>query len=251
MRLTVLGSCAAWPEAGRAAVGFLVEHDGFSVALDLGPGTLGNLQRHLPHERLDAVIVTHQHLDHCLDLYPLVVARLFHPEPVDRLPLYAPPGVFERIAALEDEEGVEEMRTKVFDVRPIDPGDGFEVGPYRVSTRLLPHAVANAGLRLEADRQALAYTGDTGPSEEIEALAAGADLFVAEASWLQPDPDAGPIHLTAAQAAGHAESARVRRLLLAHFWPGLDRDASREQAAAAYGGELVMAEEGLTVEVAG
>jgi ribonuclease BN (tRNA processing enzyme) len=251
VRVTVLGSCGGWPEAGRAATGFLVEHDGFTVALDLGTGTLANLQRHVPQERLDAVIVTHQHLDHCLDLYPLVVARVFHPEPVDRLPLYAPPGVFERIAALEDEEGVEEMRTKVFDVRPVDPGASFEAGPFRVSTRLLPHAVPNAGVRLAADGRAVAYTGDTGPSEEIEALARDADLLVAEASWLRADAEPEPVHLTAGQAAGHAAAAGAGRLLLTHFWPGTDRDASRAQAAEAFPGELLMAEEGLTVEVAG
>jgi ribonuclease BN (tRNA processing enzyme) len=251
VRLTVLGSCGGWPEAGRASTGFLLEHEGFTVALDLGTGTLANLQRQLPHERLGAVIVTHEHLDHCIDLYPLVVARVFHPEPVDKLPLYAPPGVFERIAALEDEEGVEEMRTKVFDVLPVDPGDTVEVGPFHVSTRLLPHSVPNAGVRLAADGHAVAYTGDTGPSQEIEALARDSDLLVAEASWLRADTEPEPVHLTAAQAAGHARAAGARRLMLAHFWPGLDRDASREQAAERYDGELVMAEEGLTVEVTG
>jgi ribonuclease BN (tRNA processing enzyme) len=249
MDLTVLGSCAAWPEAGRAATGFLLRHEGFTVAMDLGPGTMGNLQRHLPQEDLDAVIVSHKHLDHCLDLYPLTIARVFHPEPVARLPLYAPPGVFERIAALEDQEGVEEMRDKIFDVRPIDPGNSFEIGPFRVSTRLLPHMVPNAGLRLEADGRALAYTGDTGPSEEIELLADGADLLVAEASWLEPDEKLGPVHLTAGQAGEHAARAGAAALMLAHFWPGLDRGASREQAAAVFDGELLVAEEGFRVRV--
>jgi ribonuclease BN (tRNA processing enzyme) len=247
--LTVLGSCAAWPEANRAATGFLVRHEGFAVALDLGPGTLGNLQRHLPHERLDAVIVTHKHLDHCLDLSPLTVARVFHRDPVSRLPLYAPPGVFERIASLEDEEGVEEMRTRIFDVRPVEPGRSFEIGPFGVSTRLLPHMVPNAGLRLEAGGRVLAYTGDTGPSEEILGLADAADLFVAEASWLEPDRKLGPVHLTAGQAGEHAAGAGAASLMLAHFWPGLDRDASREQASGAFDGDLLVAEEDLRVPV--
>jgi ribonuclease BN (tRNA processing enzyme) len=230
-------------------VGFLVEHDGFTVAVDLGMGTFGNLQRHLPHQDLDAVILSHQHLDHCLDLYPLTVARVFHPEPVDRLPLYAPPGVFERIAALEDEEGVEEMRTRIFDVRPIDPGDSFEVGPFRVSTRLLPHLVPNAGVRLEAEGRTVAYTGDTGPSQEIEVLADGADLLVAEASWLEPDETVGPVHLTARQAGEHAARAGAATLMLAHFWPGLDREASREQAGERFDGDLLVADEDLRVRV--
>ena len=248
MKLTVLGSCAAWPDTGRAATGFLLEHEGFSVALDLGTGTLSNLQRHVRHERVGAVLITHEHLDHCLDLYPLTVARAFHPEPLIPLPLYAPPGVFERIAALEDEEGVEEMR-QLFDVRHFEPGEGFEVGPLQVSTRLLPHMVPNAGLRVEAGGRAVMYTGDTGPSEEIEELARDADLLVAECSWLEPNEDLGPIHLTAAQAGEHAARAGAGTLLLAHFWPGLDRDAARDQAAAAFPGELLVADEGLSIVV--
>jgi ribonuclease BN (tRNA processing enzyme) len=248
VELHVLGSCGAWPEAGRAATGFLVGHDGFNVAVDLGTGTLANLERLVPHERLDAILITHKHLDHCLDLYPLTVARVFHREPLDPLPLYAPAGVFERIAALEDAEGVEEMR-RLFDVRVIEPGAVFEVGPFRVSTRLLPHLVPNAGLRMEVEGSVLAYTGDTGPSEEIEELGREADLLVAEASWLEPDERIGPTHLTAGQAAGHADRAGARALMLTHFWPGLDRDASREQAADVFAGDLVLAEEGLRVRV--
>jgi ribonuclease BN (tRNA processing enzyme) len=248
VQLTVLGSCAAWPDVGRAATGFLLEHDGFSVALDLGTGTLANLQRHVPHEGLGGVVITHEHLDHCLDLYPLTVARAFHPEPLTPLPLYAPPGVFERIAALEDEEGVEEMR-QLFDVRPFQPGETFELGPLQVSTRLPPHMVPNAGLRIDADGRTMMYTGDTGPSNQIDELARDCDLLVAESSWLERNEELGPIHLTAGQAGEHAARAGAKTLMLAHFWPGLDRDAAREQAALAFPGELVVADEGLSVSV--
>ena len=250
MELVVLGSSAAWPDAGRAAAGFLLRHDGFTAALDLGTGTLSNLQRYLPHERLDAVLITHEHLDHCLDLYPLTVARSLHPEPLKPLPLIAPVGVFDRIAALEDEEGVAEMR-ELFDVRTFEPGQELEVGPLRVTTRLLPHMVPNAGMRIEADGKAVVYTGDTGPSEELVALARDADLVVAEASWLEPRQDLGPIHLTARQAGEHAGRAGTASLLLTHLWPGLDRDRARAEAAEAFHGTLQVADEGMAVSVGG
>jgi ribonuclease BN (tRNA processing enzyme) len=246
MEVTVLGTSAAWPAPGRAAAGFLVRHEGTAVALDLGTGALANLQLEVPHERLDAVLITHEHLDHCLDLYPLTVARVFHPEPLTPLPLYAPPGVFEAVAALEDEEGREEMRG-LFDVR--EPGDTFEVGPFRITTRGLPHLVPNLGFRIEAGGAALAYTGDTGPSGEIEVLAKGVDLLVSEASW----EDEGGIlvegHLTARQAAEHASGAGAGTLLLTHFWPTVDRDRAREHAAAAFDGQVVVADERMTVRV--
>jgi ribonuclease BN (tRNA processing enzyme) len=251
VELVVLGSSAAWPEAGRAAAGFLLRHEGFAAVLDFGTGTLSNLQRHIPHERLDAVIITHEHLDHCLDLYPLTVARSLHTEPLKPLPLIAPDGVFDRIAALEDEEGVAEMREQLFDVRTIDPGQGFDVGPLHVTTRLLPHMVPNAGLRIEAGGKAVVYTGDTGPSDELVALGRGADLLVAEASWLEPRQDLGPIHLTARQAGEHAARAGTASLLLTHMWPGLDRDRVRSDAAKAFDGNLQVADEGMTVRVGG
>jgi ribonuclease BN (tRNA processing enzyme) len=106
-------------------------------------------------------------------------------------------------------------------------------------------------MRIAADGVVLAYTGDTGPSDEIEVLARDADLLIAEASWQDSDLASGkqPFHLTARQSAEHAMRAGARRTMLSHFWPGADRDISREQAAEAYDGELILAREGLTVEV--
>src|SRR5687767_8135568 len=110
MEVTVLGTSAAWPGAGRAASGLLVREGDAALALDLGTGTLSNLQLEVPHERLDAVAITHRHVDHCLDLSPLTVARVFHPEPLPPLPFFAPNGVFDRVAALENEEQRRQMR---------------------------------------------------------------------------------------------------------------------------------------------
>jgi ribonuclease BN (tRNA processing enzyme) len=249
VELTVLGSSAAWPDAGLAASGYLLREDGFSAVLDLGTGALSNLQLHLPQQDLDAIIITHSHIDHCIDLHPLYMARLFHSQPLPPLPLFAPPGVFDRVAALEDDEGVAQMR-KLFDVHEVEPGSGFEVGPLRVSTRLLPHWVPNSGLRIQSDGRTLVYTGDTGPSDEVEALARDADLLVAEASWQAKQAEGRPpYHLTAGQAARHAARAGAGRLMLSHFWPGSDRDASREEAAGEFDGELIIAHEGLSLEV--
>ena len=64
----------------------------------------------------------------------------------------------------------------------VAPGDGLEVGPFGVRSWLLPHWMPNAGLRLEADGQVLAYTGDSGPSPLLAELARGADIFLAEAT---------------------------------------------------------------------
>jgi ribonuclease BN (tRNA processing enzyme) len=246
--VTVLGSSAAWPGPGRAAAGLLLQHEGTSVALDLGTGTLSNLQLRIPHDALDAVVVTHQHLDHVLDLYPLFVARLDHPDRLAPLALYAPLGVFDAVAVLEDEEGKQEMR-ETFDVREEESGATFEVGPLRFTLRSLPHSIPNLGIRVEADGAVLAYTGDTGPGPEIEELARGVDVLVSEASWEDDDGILADGHLTAQQAGRHAAGAGAGHLVLTHFWSTVDRDRARSLAADAFGREVVIGDENLHIEV--
>jgi ribonuclease BN (tRNA processing enzyme) len=158
--------------------------------------------------------------------------------------------VFERIGGLERDADAGRMRD-VFDMREVEPGSSFEIGPFRIGTRLLPHWVPNIGMRIETDGMALASTGDTGPDAGVEEIARGADLLVAEASWQDGHDAPEPYHLTSRQAAEHAQRAGAKRLMLSHFWPGADREVSREQAEEEYEGEIVLASEGLSVELSG
>lgn len=249
MRVTVLGGCGAWPEAGRAAAGFLVEHEGFVVALDLGYATLPNLLRVIPPERLDAVLITHAHPDHCADLHPLHRAWRMRVDSLPPLRVYCTDGVLDRIEGLEGGEDVAELRATL-DARPLTPGAAFELGPWRVSNRFLPHWVPNAGLRLEAPGGTIAYTGDTGPSAEIAELAAGAELLICDATW-PGDPPARTrrYDLTAGEAGRYAARAGVGRLLLTHFWPGTDRTRSVAAAAAHFDGDVLTADEGVTIAI--
>ena len=248
MELIVLGSAGAWPGPGQAASGYLVREDGFNMVLDLGTGALSNLQRHVSHQHVDAVVLSHEHLDHCLDIYPLFYARYFHPEPLKPLPVVTPPGLFDRINGLEDKNGIRDMAA-TFDFREIEPGRDFELGPFRFTTRLLPHWVPNMGMRIESGETVLAYTGDTGPSDDIEAIARNAHTLLCEASWLDASEARPPYHLTARQGGEHGARSGAGRLVLSHFWPDLDRDRSREDAARAFTGEIRLAEENLRLEI--
>ncbi len=250
MDLTVLGTSAAYPAPGGAASGYLVRHGGFNLVLDLGTGALSNLQRHVPLTRIDALVISHEHPDHCLDLYPLWLALFFHPEPVPPIPLVSPAGVFDRVARLHrSDDEVRDMRQR-FDVREVEPGAAVELGPYRIQTRPMRHLVTTIGVRVETDGRSLAYTGDTGPTEEVEHLARDVDVLVAENSWLDGQ-GTGPFHLTARQAGRHAAQAEAGRLVLSHFWPTNEREPSREQAAEMFDRDVVLAEEGMALEVSG
>ncbi|OLF05049.1 MBL fold metallo-hydrolase [Actinophytocola xinjiangensis] len=240
-QLTVLGSCAAWPEPGRACSGLLVEYDGVRLVLDLGFATLPRLLAHCPDGDVDGVVITHAHSDHCVDLNGLLRVRHHGGRASDRIPLLCPPPVAALVDGLEHRPRLAEL----FDVRAL-PGT-HRVGPFQVTGLPLPHHVPACGVRLVAGDLVVAYSGDTGPHENLVELGLRADLFVVEATLAGGRTDE---HLLSARQAGRwASAAGARRLMLTHFWPGSDRAAAVEQARETFAGEVIAAEEGLTVEL--
>jgi ribonuclease BN (tRNA processing enzyme) len=241
--LTVLGSCGAWPEPDRACVGFLLEYDGYKLVLDLGYAALPQLLKHCPAGAVDAVIVTHQHPDHCVDVSALARVRYYEASDASPIPLYCPPGVLDVLRTLEPRPDP----ATVFDVR--DLAD-TTVGPFRLETALLPHYVTNLGVRLSTPDLTIAYTGDSGPGPEAAALADGADLFICDATLQGPSPQTAPRYVMTATEAATA-AAGASRLLLTHFWPGSDRAVSVAEAARIFDGKVLAAEEGLALSLEG
>lgn len=252
-RLVVLGSCGGWPESGRACSGYVLEHEGTRIVLDLGYGTFPRLLELLGSPAADglaAVVVTHAHPDHLVDLHALFRARWFTRRGEPPIALYAAAGVLAMIAGLED--GDADAVATVFDVHPL-PARPYRVGPFLLESWALPHYVPNAGVRLTAPGLTVAYTGDTGPEATLADLGRDADLFILDATdrdqrpGTLPSPQ-GPRHnLTSRQAAAAGAAAGARRLLLTHFWPGNDREVSYQAAAELFPGEILLAEEGLEV----
>jgi ribonuclease BN (tRNA processing enzyme) len=247
VRLTVFGGCGGFPAAGLACSGYLVEHDGFRLLIDPGYAIVPRLLAVADPADVDAVLVSHGHPDHCADLNPLLRARAMRDEPPPALPAFAPPGALEAVLAL-DRPG---MLDDAIALREFTPGDRLEVGPFGVRSWLLPHWLPNAGLRLEADGQVLAYTGDSGPSPLLAELARGAGVFLAEATnpWQLTGSNARYLS-TARQAGEVAREAGAGRLVLTHLWPGTDPDEAVRAAAASYPGEIAVASPGLVTEPA-
>lgn len=256
-KLTVLGSCGARPEAGRATAGFLLEHDGLRIVLDLGFATLPRLLEHCPRGEVDAVVITHEHPDHCVDLNALYRVRYYGEFDADgrsrrddrRIPLYCTPGVIERVDPLEPNGAL----SNVFDVNEL-PGT-YEIGPLTITGMLLPHFVPNAGIRITGPELTIAYTGDTGPTDQVAELGSGADLFIVDSSF-----DGEPAEelnrgserylLTAREAGEYAAAADAKSLLLTHFLPGNNREISAARAREVFGGTVLVADEGRTLEIA-
>jgi ribonuclease BN (tRNA processing enzyme) len=247
VRLTVLGGCGAWPEAGKACSGFLVEHDGFRLVVDLGYATVPRLLERAAAEEIDAVFVSHGHPDHCADLNPLLRARALSADPPAPLPVYALPGALDAVLALDPPE----MLAGACTLRELSPGSRLDIGPFRAETRLLPHWVPNAGLRLAADHQVLAYTGDSGPCPDLVGLARGSDLLIAEATFSDQVPGHSRGYLSSARQAGQqAAEAGAMRLMLTHLWPGTSPAAARAAAGSTYSSQIDIAAPGAVLDLA-
>jgi ribonuclease BN (tRNA processing enzyme) len=248
VELIVLGASGTWPEEGGALSGYLLRQDGFNLWLDAGSGTMANLQKYIAISEVDAMIITHEHADHCVDVYPLFYARYYGGQGANGMPLYIPKGFGGRLNGLLSKESIGAFRVG-FDVHEVEPGDRFELGPFRVSAGGMSHLGLPAlGFRLENDGTSLCYSGDTGPTPELVDLARDCGVLLAEATYQERDELTG-FHLSSRQAAEHARDAGVGRLVLTHILPTHDKVESIRQAAGAYDGPIDAAVEGFTIEV--
>ena len=235
MDLTVLGCSGSFgAPAGGACSGYLVRTAGAVLWLDCGNGTLANLQRHAGVEDLTAVVVTHWHPDHCVDLYGLHVLLKFG---LGRqgLPLYAPAGTEARLGTLVDGDW-----GGVFAWNAVGDGDATTVADCGLRFSRTAHPPPTLAVELSGDGKRLVYTADTGPDWSPEAFGPGADLVVSEATF-QRDNEGTGIHLSARQAGEAARAAGARRLMLTHLWPGLDPTASVVEGSEAFGREVLLA----------
>jgi ribonuclease BN (tRNA processing enzyme) len=248
VELTVLGASGSWPDRGTALSGYLIQHDGFNLWMDAGSGTMANLQKYISIGDVHGMILTHEHADHCVDVYPLFYARYYARKGVDHLPLYIPRGFGTRIHALLSDDSINGFHIG-FDVHEVGADESFEVGPFRATTHAMSHLGLPAlGFRLSADGAALAYTGDTGPSPAVVELAKDADMFLAEATYQDTD-QLTEFHLSARQAGQLAREAGVGKLVLTHILPSHDKVRSRAQASEEFDGSVEAADEGMRFQI--
>jgi ribonuclease BN (tRNA processing enzyme) len=248
MRLTVLGSSGTYPAAGRACSGYLLEADEGGrttrVWVDTGPGTLSNLLRVAGLPTLDAIWVSHLHVDHVGDLLAANYALRygdFQPPP-KAVPVFGPTGWVSHVRPFLS-TGETEPIDGTFEVHDLHDGERVELGPLRLEAVATLHSVETYGVRASAGGRTLAYSADSGPCDALGRLADRAVLFICEAAWSESPEGMPPIHLTPQLAGEWAAKARARRLLLTHLRPGSDTAAAAASAAEAYGGPVGVATE--------
>ncbi|HVB42105.1 MAG TPA: MBL fold metallo-hydrolase [Streptosporangiaceae bacterium] len=250
MDLTIVGCSGSYPGPDSAASCYLVVAEGFRLLLDLGNGALGALQRYADPGDIDAVCLSHLHADHCLDMCSYQVFRTYHPAgPLGKIPVYGPAGTarrLDRAAQAGTGPGSDGAMAASFEFTTLSAGTR-EIGPFTVTAEHVNHPVETFGFRIEHGGRTVAYSADTGPSDALVRLAAGADVLLCEASFTSGHGLPADLHLTAGQAAEHAARADVGQLILTHLVPWSNQDLVLHEAAAAYHGPLSLARPGVRI----
>jgi ribonuclease BN (tRNA processing enzyme) len=245
MRLTILGSSPACQNPGGACSGYLIEEDGVAILIDCGGGVFSRLQNFIKPESLKAVVISHMHADHTIDLvqfrfYLFFVAQDLgvrgHPA------LFLPPDGHERLLALSRmQDQSPTFYSEFFALQEYDPLQTLDLGPLKLQFVPVVHIPHTYAIRITGS-STLAYSADTGPCPGLLEVARDADLFLCECA--NTEGSGYPFHLTPRQAGLAAQDAGVGELVLTHRWVYLGHESAVKEASRCYTrGPVTMARE--------
>lgn len=242
MQFTVLGSSAAYPGPASACSGCLVEEGSTKLLVDCGTGVLSNLQRVVSLKDVKYVVISHLHADHCFDLIPYRYAltrpryKTLHPH------LYLPPGGHESLLkAVSAFNTSPTFLSDFFLVKEYDPSVTLRLGDLSIKFASVKHYIDSYAMAISGSKR-LVYSADSGLCDELAEMAKDADLFLSEATSSASD-DAEWGHLEGSEVGALAKKARVKRLMLTHFWPDCDYSRNIKEAESAFGKPVEIARE--------
>ena len=237
LSITVLGCSGTYAAPGNACSGYLVQDGVTAVWVDCGPGTLANLQEHVAFDALDAVVVSHHHPDHWLELPVFRNAIKYGPDR-ESVPVYATAGVRSACEAV-----VEDGTEPTFSWTVVTSGSSVSIGTLTFTFSQTDHPVETLAMRVDssADGKALGYSSDTAAGWSLTALGVGLDLAVCEATLLSHQEGIAP-HMSGREAGASAREAGVGKLVITHLWPTSDPAEHLREAADAFGGPVELAE---------
>jgi len=262
MEITVLGKSPSWQDAGGACSGYLVQEDGYALLLDCGNGVFSKLRGYLDYVDVDAVLVSHLHADHFLDLIPFSYALTYAPrqQPVPvagwpgtsdpaRPELYAPVGATEMFRHIAGCWGNDQLVEGAFSLTEYGPWDEFDAGPWHVRFCEVPHFTETFAIELSANGNRFTYSADCSPNDDLVRFAQATDLLLIEATLPRPERTGKRGHLTPGEAGDHARRAGAKRMVMTHFSDELDPGWARAQAMEAFDGPVELAYEGAVYTV--
>ncbi len=264
MRLTVLGKSPSWQDADGACSGYLLEDDGTTLLIDCGNGVFSKLRRYRDYTKVDAVVLSHLHADHFLDLVPYSYALTYAPRqqpvPVDRWPgtdsparprLIVPPGATETFRRVVGAWGNDDLIENAFEIEEYEESSRPQVGSLQIAFHAVPHFTETFAMSFESSGGSgrLIYGADSSPNEAVTEFARDCDLLVIEATLPRPERTGMRGHLTPHEAGEHARAAGAKHVVLTHISDELDGLWARDQAAEGFGGHVEVAREGAVFEI--
>jgi ribonuclease BN (tRNA processing enzyme) len=264
MRVTVLGKSPSWQDADGACSGYLVEDEATMLLLDCGNGVFGKLRRFRDYTTVDAVVISHLHADHFLDLVPYSYALTYAPRqqpvPVADWPgtddparprLIAPTGARKTFRRIVGAWGNEDLIENAFRIEEYEPDSTVEIGSMRARFHQVPHFTPTFAIDFRSSNGAgrFTYGADCRPGKELIEIARDTDLLFVEATLPRPERTGDRGHMTPSEAGDHARRAGAKRVVLTHISDELDEDWAREQGTNAFGAPVAMAHEGAVYEV--
>lgn len=257
MQVSVLGKSPSWQDAAGACSGYLVEQDGFRLLLDCGNGVFSKLRGVCDYIDVDAVLISHLHADHFLDLIPYSYALSYAPRqqpvPVDGWPgtdsparpeLYVPHGGPEMFRRIVGCWGQEDLVDTAFTLQEYGAQDELTLGPFGVCFCEVPHYTLTHAVQLSCRGSRFTYGADCSPNSELVRFAQDTDVLMIEATLPRPERNGIRGHLTPREAGEHGRQAAARRLVLTHYSDEMDPEWARREATGAFGGPVEMAVEG-------
>jgi ribonuclease BN (tRNA processing enzyme) len=263
VRITVLGKSPAWQDVGGACSGYLVQAGGYALLLDCGNGVFSKLRGVCDYVDVGAVLISHLHADHFLDLIPFSYALTYAPRqqpvPVAGWPgtstparprLYAPVGATGFFRQVVGCWGNEDLIENAFEIHEYDAPDELELGPFTVRFCEVPHYTPTYAVQVAANGSGrLTYSADCSPNDKLVGFARDTDVLLIEATLPRPERTGVRGHLTPAEAGELGRRAGARQLVLTHFSDELDSEWARAQAADAYGKRVELAQDGAIYDV--
>jgi len=245
MKLTIAGASPSCPNPGGASAGYLFSGSGGRFLLDCGHGIAGAVQTYLPLDDLSAIVISHMHPDHFLDLLPLRYGLQFYG--VERLPLHLPPNGRDMLNGIEPALGLPVgFFADRYDISEYQVDSSLSVAGLELTFFPTQHFIPAYAVRVSDGPHSLFFSADTGPNQGVVDFARGADLGLVEATYETEDEDVEhPGHMSGTQAGALAREAQVGRLLLTHYWIPYAETVLSE-AREAFAGQVDLAEQGAT-----